>query len=154
MSARAAGPVLKRSLWARSGLAQEQGVARFHRQSDRRRLQAMVKGLLGTGVLVGLVLGVVGLRIQQVRLSYRIDGLRTVRAGMEETQSQLSVELATLKSLARIEGMARTELGMVVPARDQVRVAREFVPRGGGLHAGVPLTASAEDLARSGSGAR
>ena len=154
MSPRAARPMPGRSLWARSGLAQEQEVARFHRDSDRRRLHAMAKGLLGAGVLVGLVLGVVGLRVQQVSLSYRLDGLRTVRAGIEETRSQLGVELATLSSLARIEGKARAELGMVSPAGDQVRLAREFVPQGGGLHAGVPLTASAEDPARPRSGAR
>jgi hypothetical protein len=54
------------------------------------------------------------------------------------------VELATLKSLARIEGKARAELGMVPPGRDQVRLAREFVPGGGGVSARAPLTAAAE----------
>ena len=154
MSPRADRPMSACSLWAGCGLAQEQGMARFHRESDRRRFQAMAKGLLGAGVLVGLVLGVVGLRVQQVRLSYRLDGLRTARAGIEETRSRLGVELATLSSLARIEGKARAELGMVPPASNQVRLAREFVPGGGGLHAGVPLTASAEDPTRPGSGAR
>ena len=154
MSPRVARPMPARSLWPGCGLAQEQGVARFHRESDRRRLRAMAKALLGASVLVGLGLGIVGLRVQQVHLSYRLDGLRTVRAGIEETRSRLGVELATLSSLARIEGKARAELGMVLPASDQVRLAREFVPGGGGLHAGVPLTASAEDPARPGSGAR
>jgi cell division protein FtsL len=144
MSPRAAQPMPARSLWTGCGLAQEQKVAHFHRESDRRRLHAMATGLLGAGVLVGLVLGVVGLRVQQVRLSYRLDGLRTARAGIEETRSRLGVELATLMSLSRIEGKARAELGMVPPAPDQVRLAREFVPRG----AGLPLTASAEDTAR------
>ena len=150
MSPHDAQPMPARSLWDGRGLAQEQTVARFHRESDRRRLHAMATGLLGAGVLVGLVLGVVGLRVQQVRLSYRLDGLRTARAGIDETRSRLGVELATLMSLSRIEGKARAELGMVPPARDQVRLAREFVPRG----AGVPRTASAGDTARPGSGAR
>ena len=43
--------------------------------------------------------------------------------------------MATLKSLSRIEGKARNELGMVAPARDQVRIAREFVPAGRGAAA-------------------
>ena len=154
MSRQAARPMPARSLWAGGGLAQEQGMARFNRESDRGRFRAMAKVLLGAAVLVGLVLGVVGLRVQQVRLSYQLDRLRTVRAGIEETRSRLGVELATLSSLARIEGKARAELGMVPPATDQVRLAREFVPRGGGPQPGVPLTASAEDPARPGYGAR
>jgi hypothetical protein len=90
------------------------------------------------------VLGVVGLRVQQVRLSYRLDALRTVRVELDELRGRLSVELATLRSLARIEDKARTELGMVRPASDQVRLAREFVPGTSGLTSGQPLTASAE----------
>src|SRR4030095_6685398 len=62
---------------------------------------------------------------------------------LEETLNRLRVELATLKSLARIEGKARTELGMVLPAHDQVRLAPEFVPVGTGLTSRAPLTAGA-----------
>jgi hypothetical protein len=79
-----------------------------------------------------------------VRLSYRLDALRTARAELDELRGRLAVELATLRSRARIEGKARTELGMVAPAHDQVRLAREFVPGGTGLTARQPLTASAE----------
>jgi cell division protein FtsL len=84
---------------------------------------------------VALILGVVGLRVQQVRLSYRLDALRDSRAQIEEANRRLRVEIATLKSLSRIEGKARTELGMVAPARGQVRLAREFVTGGRGAAA-------------------
>src|SRR5215467_2657841 len=100
--------------------AAHQQAARFHRERDRRRLRAMASALACAGLLVALVLGVVGLRVQQVRLSYRLDGLRAARAELEERQGRLRVELASLKSLARIEVKAR-ELGMAPPARDQVR---------------------------------
>jgi hypothetical protein len=80
---------------------------------------------------------VVGLRVQQVRLSYRLDALRGGRAEVEELNRRLRVEMAMLKSLSRIEGKARTELGMVAPARDQVRLAREFVPGGRGGAVGL-----------------
>jgi hypothetical protein len=40
--------------------------------------------------------------------------------------------MATLRSLSRIEGKARAELGMVAPTRDQIHLAREFVPGGRG----------------------
>jgi cell division protein FtsL len=132
------------SAWVVGARGAQQQAARFHRESDRRRLRAMAAALGCAGVFVALVLGVVGLRLQQVRLSYRLDGLRATRAELEETRSRLRVELATLKSLARIEGKARAELGMVPPGRDQVRLAREFVPGGGGVSARAPLTAAAE----------
>jgi cell division protein FtsL len=125
--------------------ASQPQAARFHRERDRRRLRAMASALACAGLLVALVLGVVGLRVQQVRLSYRLDGLRTVRAELEERRNRLRVEVATLKSLARIEGKARTELGMVPPSRDQVRLAREFVTGGTGVSSRAPITASAEE---------
>jgi cell division protein FtsL len=104
----------------------------------------MAVSLACAGFLVSLILGVVGLRVQQVRLSYRLDGLRVVRTELEETRNRLRVEQATLKSLARIEGKARAELGMVLPGRDQLRLAREFVPVGTGLTSRAPLTAAAD----------
>jgi len=154
MNARAGRPAPPASRWAALGTVQEQRAAGFHRESDRRRLRAMARALLCAGVLVGLVLGVVGLRVQQVRLSYRLDGLRTLRAELEETRSRLRVEEATLKSLARIEGKARGELGMVAPARNQVQLAREFMPGGRGLSMAAPLTAAADDQNRADAGVR
>src|SRR5262245_17690217 len=106
----------------RGRAASEPQPARFHRERDRRRLRAMAGALISTGLLVVLVLGVVGLRVQQVRLSYRLDGLRATHAELEELRGRLGVEVATLKSLARIEGKARTELGMIPPERGQVRL--------------------------------
>ena len=135
MSTRAGSRRASSSTWGPEQRARQQEVVRRHRQSDRRRLRSMAAALAGAGVLVMLVLGVVGLRVQQVRLSYRLDALRQTRAELEEANRRLRVEMATLKSLSRIEGKARTELGMVAPGRDQVRLAREFVPGGGGAAA-------------------
>ncbi|HET8577544.1 MAG TPA: hypothetical protein VFO18_10625 [Methylomirabilota bacterium] len=121
----------------------DQTAARFHRESDRRRLRSMAAALLCAGFLVSLVLGMVALRVQQVRLSYRLDALRVSKVELEEANRRLRVELATLKSLSRIDGKARAELGMLPPGRNQVRLAREFVP-GGGLSAAAPRTALVE----------
>ena len=90
----------------------------------------MLAGIAAAGVVVTLVLGLVGLRMQQVRLSYRLDVLRTAKAGVEEANRRLLVEKASLQSLARVEVEARTRLGMVAPTQQQVQLAREFV--GGG----------------------
>lgn len=155
MSSRAARPTASRSLPSRWRLAHEQQGARFHRERDRRRLLTMARTLVSAALLVVLVLGVVTSRVQQVRLSYRLDGLRTLRAEIEESRSRLRVEIDTLKSLARIEGKARAELGMAPPAANQVQLAREFAPGGNGLSmatltalAGQPASAIPGPLSR------
>lgn len=104
----------------------------------------MAVSLACAGFLVALVLGLVGLRVQQVRMSYRLDALRAQRTELEELKNRLRVEQASLKSLARIESRARVELGMVPPARDQIRIAREFVPGGTGFTSRAPLTAAVQ----------
>ena len=105
----------------------DQRAARFHRESDRRLRRIMARALFWSAVAVAGVLLVVAFKVQQVRLSYSLDALRTTRANLDELNRRLGVELATLSSPARIEGKARTELGMVTPTRAQVRLAREFV---------------------------
>ena len=129
------GTRVAQSHWGHQHRARQPEAVRRHRVADRRRLRSMAVALAGAGLAVLLVLGVVGLRVQQVRLSYRLDALRGSRAEAEELNRRLRVEMATLKSLSRIEGKARTELGMVAPARDQVRIAREVVPAGRGAAA-------------------
>jgi len=99
---------------------------RVVRERDRSRLRAMGLALGLSACLVVGALGVVGLRVQQVRLSYRLDALRAARVEMGELNRQLGIELATLRSLARIEAKALVELGMAPPAPHQVRLAREF----------------------------
>ena len=121
-----------------------QQVARFHREPDRARRRTMLAALVCSALVVGGVLGVVGLKMHQVRLSYRLDALRTGKAALEERGRLLRVEMATLRSLARIEDKARTELGMTPPTPRQVQLAREFVTSGTGLSALAPRTASAE----------
>ena len=104
-----------------------QQIARFHREPDRALRRLMAASILATSALVAGVLGVVGLKVQQVRLSYRLDGLRQVRAEEEEVLRRLNIERQTLRSLSRIEETAYRKLGMVRPERDQVLLAREFV---------------------------
>ena len=142
------------SHWGHQHRARQPEAVRRHRVSDRRRPRSMATAMVGAGVAVLLVLGVVGLRVQQVRLSYRLDVLRQGRAELEETNRRLRVEMATLKSLSRIEGKARTELGMVAPGRDQVRLAREFVPGGGGGAAALDRRAVLVDAASRSLGVR
>jgi len=122
-----------------------QQAARFHRETDRRLRRAMMAALACTALVVGGVVGVLAVKVHQVRLSYRMEALRHARDTAEEGVRLLRVELATLRSLARIEGKARTELGMVSPGRDQVLLAREFVTgRSDSSRAALPRTAAVE----------
>ena len=141
-SQRGAGVVSAVRMGAQGGSGQH--VARFHCETDRRLRRTMGAALACSAVLVAGVLGVVALKVHHVRLSYQLDTLRGDRAKIEERTRVLNVELATLRSLARIENKARTELGMVAPAVDQVLLAREFVTAGRGVaSAGQPRTAAA-----------
>ena len=136
------------SLRLRPASTADQQAAQFHRESDRRRLRAMLATIVAAGVVVAIVLGLVGLRMQQVRLSYRLDILRAARADTEEMNRRLRVERASLQSLARIEREARTRLGMVAPIPHQVQLAREFASGGTGSAAVGDRTASAAAPAR------
>lgn len=85
-------------------------------------------------VLVASLLVVVGLRIQQVHLAYELDRLRGDRVHVETLIRQLDVEVATLRSPARVETRARA-LGLSIPAPAQVLLAREYVAGDSGLAA-------------------
>lgn len=104
---------------------------RLHRDPDPRLRRSLALALLGSAVLVVGLLFVVGLRVQQVHLAYELDALRGERARTEVLLRQLEIEVATLRSPGRVETRAR-QLGMTVPGREQVRLAREYMP--GGSH--------------------
>ena len=107
---------------------------RLHRDQDPRVRRSLGVALALSAVVVGGALGVVGLRVQQVHLAYQLDAMRVDRARTETLIRQLEVEVATLRSPLRIEQRAR-QLGLTVPARDQVRAAREYVAGSTGLAA-------------------
>jgi cell division protein FtsL len=96
--------------------------------------RSLIGALLVSATLVVGALGVVGLRVQQVHLAYELDRLHRERADVETAIRQLEVEVATLRAPARVEQRAR-QLGLTVPDRQQVRLAREYVPAGTGLAA-------------------
>ena len=136
------------SLRLRPASTADQHLAQFHRENDSRRLRAMLATIVAAGVVVAIVLGLVGLRMQQVRLSYRLDTLRAAKADAEEMNRRLRVEKASLQSLARIELEARGRLGMVAPTRHQVQLAREFAGGGTGSATLGERTAAAAEPAR------
>jgi cell division protein FtsL len=106
----------------------------LHREMDPRVPRSVMLALSGALVIVACALSVVGLRMQSVHLGYRLDAVRAQRAELSMLLRQLQVELATQRSPARIESRAR-ELGLIMPTREQVRLAREFVPGDSGVAA-------------------
>ena len=107
---------------------------RLHREHDPRARRILVAALAAAAVLVGGALTVVGMRVKQVQLAYRLDEVRARHARVEANVRQLEIEVATLRSPGRVEARAR-QLGLVAPGRDQVRLAREYVAGGTGLAA-------------------
>ncbi len=107
---------------------------RLHREHDPRARRILVAALAAAAVLVGGALTVVGMRVQQVQLAYRLDEVRARHARVEANVRQLEIEVATLRSPGRVEARAR-QLGLVAPGRDQIRLAREYVAGGAGLAA-------------------
>ena len=107
---------------------------RLHREPDPRARRSFAFAMAISAVLVLGALVVVGLRVQQVQLAYRVDALRAERAQMETLSRQLEIEVATLRSPLRVDQRAR-QLGLTTPAQDQVRLAREYVTGTTGLAA-------------------
>jgi len=104
---------------------------RLHRDPDPGLRRSLAVALLCSAVLVVGLLVVVGLRVQQVHLAYQLDALRGERTQVGVLLRQLEIEVATLRSPGRVETRAR-QLGMTPPGREQVRLAREYVPGAGG----------------------
>lgn len=107
---------------------------RLRRERDPRVRRTLVAAVASAAVCVVAILAVVGIRLEQVRLAYRLDALRTERQRIERSLQHLETEVAALRSPARVEAGAR-RIGLAPPAPQQVRLAREFVAGGTGLAA-------------------
>ena len=107
---------------------------RLHFEPDPRVRRSLAGAILVAVVMGGSALGVVGLRVQEVHLAYRLDALRAERARTDTLIRQLEIEVATLRSPVRLEQRAR-RLGMAPPTPEQVRLAREYVTAGSGFAA-------------------
>ncbi len=63
-------------------------------------------------------------RIQVIELGYEISSALKEGRALAESNNKLRLEIATLKSYARIEKIATGELGMFRPRSDQVMIIR------------------------------
>ena len=97
----------------------DEGMSVLNRVERVRRI-SLLPGLLAGGLLLLGVLFYVWQHIQVVRLGYAIERLRSERAAGIQRGRELRLEIAQLKSLKRVEEVARTRLGMVTPSRGQI----------------------------------
>ena len=75
--------------------------------------------LFTTAIILAVGLLYVWQHIQVIRLGYRVERLNAELSAMVQEEKELTVKIAELKSLARIEEIARRRLGMVDPAPSQ-----------------------------------
>jgi cell division protein FtsL len=101
------------------------GIAVGSRALSRRRwawwewLESISAWGLGVMVLTG-ALFYVWQHTRVVRLGYEIERLRETRTVLEQQHKSLRLEMGQLRSLRRVEEVARTRLGMVTPKPGQI----------------------------------
>lgn len=76
------------------------------------------------GLLTLLSLFHVWSRVQVVDLNVQITEANRVLNALQQEKSRLKLEVASLKHPARIESLAKEELGMALPSEQQVVVVR------------------------------
>ena len=89
---------------------------RPRRRADRR--PRVASGVIWIAVIGVLLVGVVFMNVAVLRLNIRLDQLGRDRAGLRADNAQLASQLSSAQAAARIQALARKELG-VQPALAQ-----------------------------------
>jgi len=79
--------------------------------------------------------------LAMVELGYRVEQSRADLAVLKHRRAELTVEVASLSSLDRIERLAREQLGMAAPASSQLVRVLEAPPAPAGARSPVLLAA-------------
>jgi cell division protein FtsL len=111
---------MERQPRALAAVARDGDIAFLKRGADRLwRFDLFPALCLGSLVLLG-VLFYVWQHIQVVRLGYEIEQLQGERIALIRREKELRFDLARLKSLRRVEEIARRQLGLTTPVSGQV----------------------------------
>lgn len=86
-------------------------------------MRLVALGLLSLAVLLS-ALGVVMARHESRKVFVEIEELQKTRDNLNEEWGKLQLEEGTWGTNVRVEELARTKLGMVMPSPDQIIVVR------------------------------
>ena len=92
------------------------------RQLDRKRHRELFMVALTGLALTVAVIVYAWPHFEMIRLGYRMEELRDRREELTELKHHLELQLATESDPARIETIARDQIGMVYPDADHVLV--------------------------------
>ena len=92
------------------------------REIDEARQRELWKSVGVAVVLVLALLFSAWQHFELLRNGYQLEELQRQRAAEEESGRQLRLEIETLKSPKRIESLAKSQLHLVAPSRDEAIV--------------------------------
>ena len=98
------------------------------REVDESRLREQWRLVAISVIFVAVLLFSGWQRVELLQHGYRAEQLQQQRAGEEEANRHLRLEIETLRSPRRIEEVATKELKLVAPARGQAIVIERVAP--------------------------
>lgn len=99
--------------------------SRLVRPAEPARLRDFWRRLAAGAGLAGCLLFYAWQHFECIQLRYQVEQLESSRAQAAELNQQLHLEVATLRSPARVDAIARQQLGLTVPVPGQVAPAEE-----------------------------
>jgi cell division protein FtsL len=98
------------------------------REVDRERQREMYRSAAIGVFLVSVLLFSAWQHFELLRHGYRLEQMQKERAAEDEINRHLLLEIATLRSPARIEQLATDRLHMVAPGPDEAAVIERVLP--------------------------
>jgi cell division protein FtsL len=99
--------------------------SRLVRPTEPTRLREFWRRVAAGAGLAGCLLFYAWQHFECIQLRYQLEQLESSHAQAAELNQQLQVEVAILRSPARVDGIARQQLGLTVPVPGQVAPAEE-----------------------------
>ena len=99
--------------------------SRLMRPTEPARLREFWRRVAAGAGMAGCLLFYAWQHFECIQLRYQLEQLESSRTQVAELNQQLHLEVATLRSPARVDGIARQQLGLTVPVPGQVAPAEE-----------------------------
>ena len=98
------------------------------REVDEARHRDLWRSVAMAGLLVVMLLFWAWQQFELLRHGYQLEELQRQRAAEEDITRHLRLEIETLRSPKRIEGLATGQLRLVAPGRDEAIVLERVLP--------------------------